>query len=145
MSEISCYSNSFMLRTRSTLLLAGMLLAIMSAQAVAQQPSTSPSQVSAIQPPRRVDFYVGLARVYPPSVTLPAGPYQIVLNNSTYGGALDVMLQDSGAHVLTQSASVSQVKHRRGITVTLTPGTYVLQVVGHPKWTATIVVTSAKP
>ena len=90
---------------------------------------------------QRIDFYVGLTRLYPPAVATTEGTFRIVLNNSAFPRMLDLLVREHSGKIISQTLSSGKFEHRQGSTVTLAPGTYDVQVVGHPKWTSTIVVT----
>jgi hypothetical protein len=92
-------------------------------------------------PANRVDVQIRLNRLYPPTISVLEGPCRIVFTNAAYTSSLDLLLRDAGGQTIAQTNSEGKLQHRQNITATLTPGTYQLQVAGHPAWTATLTVT----
>jgi hypothetical protein len=95
-------------------------------------------------PPRLIIFCVKYKRIEPSAMTVPAGKYLVrLVNGVMVDTAIPFTLNVKGGSTLA-SAQVARNAVRASSTVTLTPGTYVLQAGGKPEWSAEITVTEAK-
>jgi hypothetical protein len=89
----------------------------------------------------KIYVHLRLGGLYPKTITVAEGSYEVILSNSAFLAPLDLGLLDASGRTVAQAANNGQFRNRQRVKLDLKPGSHKLQIVGHPAWTADLVVT----
>lgn len=89
-------------------------------------------------PPKPLRVQLRLDGLYPKTMTVEEGTYEIVMENGVFTSQVDFQLRNEGGQELgkTNAASLTKGKFRgrQRLELDLKPGKHEIQVVGQPNW-----------
>lgn len=93
---------------------------------------------------KKIRLQLQLGGLYPSSITVPEGTYEVIVSNTAFLGPIDVSVQNASQRV-AQSDSKGKAHSRRGVRIELKAGRYQVSVVGQPKWVVDLTVVQGAP
>src|SRR5258708_39254161 len=90
----------------------------------------------------KLELRLRLDGLYPKSLNVETGQFEIVFANPTFIASLDfLVIQADTGKLVAQTTSGGKIRHPSDLKMELPPGNYQLQDAGRPAWTAVLTVT----
>jgi hypothetical protein len=93
---------------------------------------------------KKIRLQLQLGGLYPSSLTVPEGTYEVIVSNTAFLGPIDISVQNASQRV-AQSDSKGKAHSRRNVRMELKVGRYQVSVVGQPKWVVDLTVVPGAP